>query len=265
MKITLKMFKQAVKNGLRVLHLDCETSPMLVYTHYISSKTSLTHKQIKEDSKVICVQYKWEDTKEARYLEWDSIGNFKYDDSLMLEELGHLIEQADIIVGQNIDQFDMKVLQGRMAELGLTPLNYDLTIDILKLSRKSFRFASQKLDYRSQKYGTRGKDKMEFQDWVDVTEGKVPVSKKMGPYGCQDVEIAQKTFYKEFDYYKSLPSKVEKKILEFLKEDRPECTRCGLGHRAKYNIKKELNKKTLKEEYVCNNCDLRWSAKRTKK
>jgi hypothetical protein len=256
MKITLEMFKQAVKNGMKVLHLDCETTPMRVYTHYIGSKVSLNHGQIKTNSQVMCVQFKFEGEKKAKYLEWDKVGKAEFDDASLLDATAELIGQADIIVGQNLDAFDMKVLQGRMAILDLEPFNYDITLDILKLSRKSFRFASQRLDYRSKLYGNVGKNRMEFQDWIDVLEGIVPVSKKMAPYGCVDVDEAQFILHREFNHYRKLPKNIEKIILSFIaKPIKIECAYCATSKKgSKYDV--TITSQTSKSiKAKCNRCD----------
>ena len=259
MKVTLDMFNQAVKNGMKVLHLDIETSPMLVYTHYIGSKVSLSHGQIKQgaESKVICTQYMWETDKEAKYIPWKGkAGN--WDDTLVLQKTAELIKQSDLIIGQNLDSFDMKVLQGRMVTLGLEPFDYDLTLDVLKMSRKSFRFASQKLDHRAKQYGNRGKDRMYFDDWIDVVEGTVPVSAKMGPYGCQDVTETRFVLHKEFDGYRNLPLKVQKLILSFLTPDKKlYCDRCAKRRQRRYDIKVKQRKDF--KEVSCNRCGDEWT------
>jgi hypothetical protein len=254
-KITLKEFKKAVDNGMKVLHLDCETSPAVVYTHYIGSKTSISHSQIKSDSLIICVQYMWDSEKEAKYIPWEKI-NGKWDDKSALEEISNLINEADIIVGQNINDFDMKVLNNRLMLNRLTPIDNNNTIDVLKLSYRSFKKLSHKLDYRAHVLGQAGKNKMEFKDWINVLEGKVPVSRKMAPYGCKDVEETKKVFYREFEYYKDLPAKIKKIIKSYLgteeKLQLTKCVRCN-GTLVKRGISKLANG-LVKQRSQCKSC-----------
>lgn len=254
-KITLEDFIKAVKNGMKVLHLDCETSPAVVYTHYIGSKTSISHSQVKIDSKVMCIQFMWEGDKRAVYTTWEKV-NGEWDDSAQLDHVSQLINEADIIVGQNINEFDLKVLNNRLMLQGLTPIDNDVTIDVLKLSYKSFRKLSHKLDYRAKVLGMDGKHKMEFSDWINVLEGKVPVDKKMAPYGCKDVEETRAVMMKEFKYYKELPSKVKKVIKSFLgtedKHQMTSCLRCG-GRLIKRGVRKRADGK-VKVEKQCNSC-----------
>lgn len=257
---------------MKVLVLDTETAPMTVLSFYIGSKVSIPHGQVLVPNKVITIQYKWLHEKKAKYLEWDKIGDqFKdsrdFDDSSMTEEFNsNILSQADLIIGQNLDSFDMKVLNEVAKERHLTPVSYIPSIDILKLSRKSVRAASHKLDYRSEQQGLGGKIKMVFQDWVDIIQGKVSAQKKMVPYGLKDVIDTEKLFFKELSYYKDLPVAVEKVILSFLKSDKPkkkvvqkavkiQCKKCKQKHRSSKEV-------TVRGKKVkCKNCKDIWEIK----
>lgn len=221
-KITLEMFKKAVKNGMRVLHLDIETSLGTFCGFQIGSRVNISYKQILTAPQVMCVQYKWEGDKKANYLEWDKVRertvyDSGFDNSKLLKEISKLIQQSDIICGQNNDNFDMKMLQDGLVNNNLPAFDYEVTLDILKMSRKVFRPLSHKLDSRAKKYGYEGKIEMDLEDWKDVTFNDKPISAKMGPYGCKDVIEEQKIFYREFEHYK-LPKKVISTILKFLPE-----------------------------------------------
>lgn len=251
--------KQAIKNGLNLLAYDIETSHMLVRTFYIGQKVSIHHNQIVRPSQVISIQYMWAEDKKAQYLEWDKV-NKEFDDSSMIEEFTtNVLSIADITLTQNGDKFDFVTLNERAKSLHLTILAQQPSIDILKLSRKSFKSASHKLDYRSHQQGLGGKIQMVDQDWVDVEENGVPVSKKMGPYGCKDTEDTLKLFWKELPYYKDLPVAVEKVILKFLPKEFLQkhlghlhsiikCPDCKAKHRCCTNIK------VTKKDVTCLNC-----------
>lgn len=263
-----KFIKEAINNGMKVLTLDTETSHTIARLWSIGYKISVQHTAIKVPTKVITIQYKWANEKKPKWLKWDKVSN-KYDDSRnfddakMIEEFTiNVLSKADIIIGQNSDSFDLKVLNERAKELHLTPLDQKPSIDILKLSRKSVRAASHKLDYRSSQQGLGGKIKMIEDDWVDIEERGVSVTKKMVPYGLKDVLDTEELFWEELPYYKDLPVVVERVILEYLKEDPfkrkspiicPECRR---------------NKKLGSDVIIkgihakCNNCNNKWKIKK---
>jgi hypothetical protein len=267
--LRVKLLKEAIANGLQLLTYDIETSHMLVRTFYIGSKVFLRHDQIKEPSKVISIQYQFQDMKKAKYLKWDKNYSAKslnrsvadFDDTLMLEEFAtNILPKADIILGQNSDRFDFITLNERMKVHHLSLLDPRPSIDILKLSRKSFRAASHKLDYRSHQQGLGGKIIMIDQDWVDIEENGVPVSKKMAPYGCKDVEDTTALFWAELPYYKDLPIAVEKVILSFLDKKiekkvntNPKCKKCKSSHVWKKG--KDINKHGPYNRYKCADCN----------
>jgi len=268
--LRVQFFKEAMKNGMRVLPYDIETSHMELTSFYIGSKCSVYHNQIRSPSKVISIQYMWGQDKKAKYLEWDKVndgtGSKAFDDSGMITEfLTTILPKADLTVTQNGDKFDFITLNERAKVLQLGILDQKPSIDILKLSRKSFRAASHKLDYRSSQQGLGGKIQMVDQDWIDIEYNNVPVSKKMAKYGCKDVEDTWKLFWKELPYYKDLPTSVEKVILSFLNikkehssevsyykpvlKGKPYCKSCRKKRRSATDLKK------LKEgRFKCNTC-----------
>jgi len=252
-----ELIKKAVKNGMKVLTYDTETSHMIVRTFYIGNKVSIQHRQVKVPNKVITIQYKWMHEKKAKYLSWDKT-NDKYDDSRnfddseMIREFNDtVLSKADIVITQNGDKFDFIVLNERAKALQIGSLDNKPSIDILKLSRKSFRAASHKLDYRSEQQGLGGKLRMVDDDWVDVEERNVPVEKKMVPYGLKDTTDTEKLCMKELPYYKDLPVNVEKVILSFVNNmsfSVRYCQNCRDKHRPSRDIK------TIDGKPECQSC-----------
>lgn len=239
-----KFIKEAIKNGMKVLTYDIETSHMIVRTFYIGSKVFIGHDNVKVPSKVISIQYKWAHESKAKYLQWKKV-NSKYDDgrafddsSIITQFAQNILSHADIVIGQNSDRFDYLVLNERAKGLKLPILDQKPSIDILKLSRKSVRAASHKLDYRSTQQGLGGKIKMCNEDWVDIEERGVPATKKMIPYGLKDTCDTEKVFWNELDYYKDLPVAVEKVILSFVSKKgvTPFCAKCRSQHRSSREI-----------------------------
>jgi DNA polymerase elongation subunit (family B) len=254
-----QFLKTAIKNGLKLLTYDTETSHAIVRTFYIGNKVNIQHRQVKVPNKVITIQYKWAHESTARYLQWDKVDDKyddarNFDDSSMIEEFATgVLAQADLVLTQNGDKFDFLVLNERAKALKLSILDQKPSLDILKLSRKSFRALSHKLDYRSEQQGLGGKIQMVDDDWVDVEERNVPVEKKMAPYGLKDTKDTEKLLWKELPYYKDLPVAVEKTVLKFLekpedKEPVPYCEHCRKGHRPSREIDKS------KDGYICKNC-----------
>lgn len=252
-----KVLKQKIKDQkLRVLFYDIETSPMLVWTFMIGQKVSLQHGQIEKESKVISIQYKFEGDEHAKALHWDRTGNpSEGDDSSMLEEFVHILNSANVVIGQNSRSFDQKVLNWRLNVLNLTPVTDVVMLDTLTLARNSFRAPSNKLDYRSSVYGFGGKHKMEFQDWIDVVKGDDKKLQKMLKYGIKDVEDTQKLFWKELPYYRSLPISLAALVKE-PKEAKPSCPRCAAAKQKKFDVYPTASGNKLR--FTCRGCGHIW-------
>jgi len=263
LKITLQDFKKAIDNGMSILHLDIETSISQFYSFYCG-KQYISHDQIVlgTETKVMSVQYKFEGDKDVKFLVWDFNKKTKQgDDSRLLKLLAtQILPKADIVCGQNLDAFDYKVLNDRLMLQELPPLDFGLTIDILKLSRQSFRKISHKLDFRSRISNLGGKHRMERQDWIDIVDGKKSVLEKMIPYGCKDVDDAQRIMHKEFNYYKALPVKVQRCIKEYLSEESTgkvlgvKCLHCEALKERKFDVKVFTQSIRYGIVYECQRC-----------
>jgi hypothetical protein len=257
--ITLADWKQAIKNGMKAVTLDFETSLMDVRTFYIGHKVQISCKQIKKEKKIITAQLKWYGKKPYAYVWYKYKGNITptgphFSDTQLLQLTGQDLAKADIIIGQNLDRFDMKVMRERLVKLGLPPLDNKPTIDILKLSRQSFALASHQLDHRSKEYGFGGKKRMQFEDWDDIQDGKVSPYKKMVPYGLKDVIDTEAIFNKEFDHYLTIPAKIVKIVNKFLDPViKAVCLKCARAKQgSKYNVTVKGQKAT------CNVCGNSW-------
>lgn len=68
-----------------------------------------------------------------------------FDDSKLIEDLWKLFDEADIIIGHNINSFDIKKANTRFIENGLMPPSNYQTIDTLRVAKKYFGFTSNKL------------------------------------------------------------------------------------------------------------------------
>jgi hypothetical protein len=256
-RITLKDFKKAVNKGMKVLHIDTENSPNLSY-HFGTRDLWISEEQIIIPSQTISFQWRWEHEPKAKYVQWKRVGspNLATGDSgfcskTVLEVASALINEADIVVGQNLNGFDYKMLQAALKDNQLHPLENDKTIDILSLSRRSFRQEHHSLDARARRAFNKQKIKMSIGDWIDVSTQKTKVEDKMGPYGLKDVNLGRDLFHHEFEYYKNFPAKIEKIIRSFLEDPRIACPKCAARRQARFNTVPMAGS----NKYTCLNCN----------
>lgn len=131
----------------RILIFDIETSPINAYVWGLFDQ-NIGLDQIKADWSILAWSAKWlgdpasktmyMDTRDAKY-----VG----DDKAIVKKLVDLLEQADGIITQNGDAFDVKKLNARAIIHGLPPTKLCRSTDILKECRKVFKFTSNKLAY----------------------------------------------------------------------------------------------------------------------
>ena len=178
-----------------ILYFDIETTPMRVWTFRLGDQY-IQHGQIVDGDNIdiICITYCW-DTGPAYALQWDSNQNSKK----MIEAFDKIVKEADIVIGQNSDNFDVKHINTQRMLHGLPPFPQwaDATDDTLKQLRKNFKFPSNKLDYISSVLGYGGKVKMELRDWIAIVQDKCPKAlAKMVKYGKKDVLDTRKVFHR---------------------------------------------------------------------
>lgn len=240
----------------KICFFDIETALLEVYTHYIGSKVSVFHNQIKQDKRVICISYKEAGWKKPKHLVWN-----KGDDRAMLKEFQKIAENYEVLVGQNGDEFDIKVLNGMMWMRGLPPFKNVCSLDTLKMSRYNMKLSSHKLDYKLQviRGKNNGKVKMEMQDWIDVQNGDKQALFKMVNYCDEDVNGLEEVFWSLLPYVNKLPFHLG----VLLHGDRNSCPQCGSYHTKKRGLRP--SNVGIKQRYICNECGNNWTDSRLKK
>lgn len=256
MKDNYAALKKELAKQKSLIFLDIETSPLLCYVWGLGEQ-HISHEQLIQESKVIMVQWMFEGDKKVNYLTWDK----NHDDRQLLETFSLLMQDVKVAVSQNGKEFDHKILRWRLNLFNLPPLKNVEIIDILHLSRSSFRSPSHKLDYRSKVYGFGGKIPMKFKDWKDVMEDRPGALAKMIKYGCKDVPDLRSIFWKELPYYVSVPVSLSTLINPNNPKARDFCPRCASKHQRRFDVypTKIGNKLMLK----CEHCGHFWKDTRT--
>jgi len=179
------------KMPIKRLFFDIETS-YITFRGWRTGKQWVSHDNVIQDKKIICICYKWEYEDDVRILQWDD----KQNDKKIVKEFIKVLGEADEIIGHNGDRFDIKEVRTRAIKLGLLMFPKYRTLDTLKKARKYFNFHSNKLDYIGQFLHVGRKLPHEgFQLWIDIVEGKKKSSlKKMIDYCIQDVILLEDAF-----------------------------------------------------------------------
>jgi hypothetical protein len=155
---------------LKVLIYDIETSPLKAYIWRCGDQV-VRHTQLDPafaEYKITTIAYKWIGDKTVHCLS----------EANKIEVFDEQVRKADVCIGKNSDNFDVKHINTQRMLQKLSPLPewLETNDDLEKQLRKYFIFPSMSLDYISNQFGLGGKVKMEFQDWIDIENYKLILS-----------------------------------------------------------------------------------------
>ena len=188
-----KQFKYfPCKTNPKVLVLDIETSPILGFVWSLWMN-NVALNQIDTDWHILSFAAKWLSSpeKEVMYMDQRNAKDIE-DDSELLQEVWKLLDEADIVIGQNSKNFDIRKLNARFILNDFQPPSSFKQIDTKIIASKQFMFTSNKLEYLSDKLCTKYKKiKHEefggFELWSEVLKGNLDAWKEMERYNRHDV------------------------------------------------------------------------------
>jgi len=188
-----------MNNGPRVLIFDVETAPIVAYTWGLFDQ-NVGLNQIKSDWHFLAWAAKWlgDPASKTVYMDNSKAKNIS-DDKELITELVKMIEQADIVVTQNGESFDIKKLNARAIINGLPPIRPAKSTDILREGRKVFKFTSHKLEYISDTLNTKYKKLKHnkypgFELWAAILKGDKRAWAEMRKYTIHDVLSTEEAY-----------------------------------------------------------------------
>jgi DNA polymerase elongation subunit (family B) len=173
----------------KILTLDIETSPNMGYFWGLFKQT-ISLKQLLETTQVISFAAKWHDSDEVIFY-----SDFHHGHMTMLRAIHKLLSKADIVVHFNGRAFDLPHLNREFLLTGLgAPAPYQ-DVDLYLIAKKTFRFASNKLDHISEQLGLGNKVEHEgFGLWVKCLEGDPDAWERMKVYNMHDVVLTEQVY-----------------------------------------------------------------------
>jgi DNA polymerase III epsilon subunit-like protein len=137
----------------------------------------------------------------------------------------HLLDQADIVIAHNGDNFDMPNLNTRFLFHGFPPPSYYKTIDTFKVAKAQFGFTHNNLDGIAKFLGIPGKSKTDFQLWKACMFGDEEALAYMLEYNKQDVIVEEAVYLKLRPYIRNHPN-----YNLYIDSENPVCPTCGGTH-----------------------------------
>ena len=211
-------------NVAKILYLDIETAPKLAYV-WRFFKENIGAKQVVDHGHIMSFAAVWNDNGYATYKE-----NRGDDDKTITEQLINLLDEADIVVGHNVEKFDCATISGRALVLGIKPPSPYKVIDTYQVARKVFKFESNSLEYLSGVLGCDFKklahDKFPgFLLWSECLKGNPEAWEEMKLYNIQDTFAVRDVYMKMRPWIPNHPN-----IGVFHEGGKPVCPKCGSHH-----------------------------------
>lgn len=167
----------------------------------------------------------------------------------MLENLWHLLDEADVVVGWNSNKFDLRHINAEFAEIGLGPPSPYRKVDLLQHVRRHMKFMSNKLEYVAQTLGIGSKKEHEGLGlWIKCAAGDKQAWATMEEYNIQDVWLTEDMFHRVRPW---LPYTVNQSI-----EGGHCCTECGSTDLESRGVRPSATR--LYDRWYCRTCGT-WS------
>ena len=198
---------------------------------------------------ILCFAWKWLGEKETHIVALPDFRGYKNDkinDEKLIKELWKLFDQAEIIIAQNGDAFDIKKANARFIKWGLEPPTPYKTIDTLKIARRNFKFDSNRLDDLGDYLNIGRKIRTEKGLWKDCMEGDLKAWKFMKEYCVNDVILLEKVYFKLRAWEKNGPN------MNMVLGTIFSCPKCGSEHTNRRGY--HTNKTAVYERWACLNC-----------
>lgn len=179
----------------KILTLDIENSPNVSYTW---GKYEQNVIDFQREWYMLTFSYKWKHERTVKAYSLPDFKTFKKDitsDKELISALWHLLDEADIVVGHNVDRFDLRKINARFLAHGMKAPSPYKTVDTLKIARKYFFLNSNKLDHIGKYMGLGEKiDTGGFSLWLACMAGDKKAFKKMVRYNKNDVALTEKVY-----------------------------------------------------------------------
>lgn len=174
--------------------MDVEVSPAKVYTWGMWEQNVI---KVVEQPFMLCFAYQWlgQKTEVLALPDFPNYKKDKHDDKALIQALRDILDKADVVIGQNSRKFDVKWFNTRCATHHIKPPSPFKQIDTLELSKKYFKWLSNKLDFVSERLGHGHKAETGgFELWERCMAGCPKAWKKMKKYNKHDVDITAEVY-----------------------------------------------------------------------
>lgn len=201
--------------------LDIEVTPMKVNV-WGTWKQRIGYEQVIDDWYMLSYSWKWLFDSKVYGEVLTPEEAIKRDDSRICRSLWKFLDDCDVVIGHNIDRFDIPKAQTRFIVNKFGPPSPFRTIDTLTIAQRNFRFASNKLDYIGELLLHDRKLHTEYQLWLDCMAGVSHRLEEMLVYNKKDVSLEEEAYVFLRPWIKNHPN-----LGIYQEAVEPTCPTCG--------------------------------------
>jgi len=186
---------------MKTLLLDIETSPNTAYVWGLFNE-NIPLARLVESSKLLCWAAKWLGEKEVFFS-----STHEQSPKKLLGTIHKLLTEADAVIHYNGTRFDMPILNREFIQHGYAPPAPYKQIDLLRVARNKFKFASNKLEYVAKFLGVQEKGlNRGFELWVDCMNNDPDAWEEMKEYNIQDVNVLEQVYERMLPWIPNHPN-----------------------------------------------------------
>lgn len=230
----------------KVLIVDIETLPMQVFVWRLG-KQRVSPESVISDYFILAWSAKWLFSNKVIGDCLSSREAITQDDSRLLTGMWRLLNEADVVITHNGNNFDLPKLNTRFIKHGMKPPAPYKSIDTLMAARSKFSFSSNRLDFLASFLGLDTKIDTKYQLWKDCYRGDKTALSEMLTYNKQDVVVLENVYAKLRPWIKSHPN-----MALYVEAETPMCPIC-LCTKLKWEGKYTSNKNIYKA-FRCTGC-----------
>ena len=191
----------------RILVYDIETSRIKVDV-WGTGKQYINHAQLRNHTTIISIAWKWLGKDKVHYLTWDE----NHSDKEMVRKFLEVYNSAAMVVGQNNNSFDNKLINTRAAYYKFHVDRFVKSFDIYRMAKRYFRLPSYSMAYMAKYFGLTLKESHEGLWMWEMIEYGTPEQQKeylakMVKYNKGDIVTTEELYLTLKPYFGSVTNK----------------------------------------------------------
>lgn len=230
---------------MKILSIDIETAPNTAHVWGLFKQTIAVN-QILDTGRVMCFAARWLHKADGPIL---FRSEKRHGHEATIRAAHRLLDEADAVLSFNGEKFDLPTLNREFLKYGLAPPAPYRHIDLLKIAKRRFRFASNKLDHLARELDLPRKVSHRGHDlWIACMNGEKDAWREMEEYNKQDVVVLEELYYRLLPWIDTHPN------CALYREPGDEliCTNCGSDDVHQRGV--QHNKTHSYTRYQCNDC-----------